>query len=92
LPPGAAVWFAPPTLETVVLPRRPADKGALHTALTQLAEQDPPIDPRQDDTRPERSRTRSWPPSGSGSTRPRTDHNPPDRKEDLLRVMRRVGG
>ena len=25
--------FAPPTLETVVTPRRPADKGALHTAL-----------------------------------------------------------
>src|SRR5262249_9510814 len=32
--------FAPPTLETVVVPRCPADKGALHLALTQLAEQD----------------------------------------------------
>jgi len=48
-------WFAPPTLETVVLPRRPADKGALHTALTQLAEQDPLINLRQDDTRQELS-------------------------------------
>jgi ribosomal protection tetracycline resistance protein len=45
--------FAPPTLETVVVPRRPADKGALHTALTQLAEQDPLINLRQDDRRQE---------------------------------------
>jgi len=35
--------FAPPTLETVVLPLRPGDKGALNVALTQLAEQDPLI-------------------------------------------------
>ncbi len=41
--------FAPPTLETVVVPRRACDKGALHVALTQLAEQDPLIDLRQDD-------------------------------------------
>ena len=46
-------YFAPPTLETVVVPRRPADKGALHVALTQLAEQDPLIDVRQDDSRQE---------------------------------------
>ena len=45
--------FAPPTLETVVIPDRPADKGALHAALTQLAEQDPLINLRQDDTRQE---------------------------------------
>jgi ribosomal protection tetracycline resistance protein len=45
--------FAPPTLETVVVPRRPADKGALHVALTQLAEQDPLINLRQDDLRQE---------------------------------------
>jgi ribosomal protection tetracycline resistance protein len=45
--------FAPPTLETVVAPRRPADKGALHAALTQLAEQDPLINLRQDDIRQE---------------------------------------
>jgi ribosomal protection tetracycline resistance protein len=47
--------FAPPTLETVVVPCRPADKGALHVALTQLAEQDPLIDVRQDDLRQELS-------------------------------------
>ena len=41
--------FAPPTLETVVVPRQPADKGALHLALAQLAEQDPLIQVRQDD-------------------------------------------
>jgi ribosomal protection tetracycline resistance protein len=41
--------FAPPTLETVVVPRRRADKGALHVALAQLAEQDPLINLRQDD-------------------------------------------
>jgi ribosomal protection tetracycline resistance protein len=29
---------------------------------------------------------------GPVPTRPRTDHNPLDRKEYLLRVMRRVGG
>ena len=45
--------FAPPTLETVVVPCRPADQGALHVALTQLAEQDPLINLRQDDTRRE---------------------------------------
>lgn len=45
--------FAPPTLETAVVPRRPADKGALHVALAQLAEQDPLIDLRQDDIRRE---------------------------------------
>src|SRR5215211_2837437 len=46
-------YFAPPTLETVVVPRRPADRGALHVALTQLAEQDPLINVRQDDSRQE---------------------------------------
>ncbi len=45
--------FAPPTLETVVVPRRPADRGALRVALAQLAEQDPLIDVRQDDVRQE---------------------------------------
>jgi ribosomal protection tetracycline resistance protein len=46
-------YFAPPTLETIVVPRRPADKGALHVALAQLAEQDPLINLRQDDVRQE---------------------------------------
>jgi ribosomal protection tetracycline resistance protein len=41
--------FAPPTLETVVAPLRPADRGALHTALAQLAEQDPLIGLRRDE-------------------------------------------
>jgi ribosomal protection tetracycline resistance protein len=45
--------FAPPTLETVVVPGSPDDKGALRVALGQLAEQDPLIDVRQDDTRQE---------------------------------------
>jgi ribosomal protection tetracycline resistance protein len=45
--------FAPPTLETVVVPARPADRGALHVALAQLAEQDPLINLRQDDLRQE---------------------------------------
>jgi len=47
--------FAPPTLETVVMPCDPAAKGALHDALTQLAEQDPLIDLRQDEIRQELS-------------------------------------
>jgi len=46
-------YFAPPTLETIVVPCRPADKGALHVALAQLAEQDPLINLRQDDIRHE---------------------------------------
>ncbi len=46
-------YFAPPTLETVVVPCRLADKGALHVALAQLAEQDPLINLRQDDVRQE---------------------------------------
>jgi ribosomal protection tetracycline resistance protein len=50
---GARRYFAPPTLEAVVVPRHPADKGALHVALTQLAEQDPLINLRQDDIRQE---------------------------------------
>ena len=45
-PRGAAHLFAPPTLETVVVPRREADRGALHAALAELAEQDPLIDLR----------------------------------------------
>ncbi|MEV0441493.1 translation factor GTPase family protein [Streptomyces spectabilis] len=45
--------FAPPTLETVVEPRRPGDRGALHAALTRLAEQDPLIGLRQDPLRQE---------------------------------------
>lgn len=40
--------FAPPTLETVIVPRSTTDKGALHVALKQLAEQDPLINLRQD--------------------------------------------
>ena len=47
-PGGAAHRFAPPTLETVVVARRPAERGALHAALSVLAEQDPLIDLRLD--------------------------------------------
>jgi ribosomal protection tetracycline resistance protein len=46
-------YFAPPTLETAVVARDPRDKARLHAALTQLAEQDPLIDVRQDDIRQE---------------------------------------
>ena len=56
--PGSATGarqFAPPTLEAVVLPGNPADRGALHAALTQLAEQDPLIGLRQDELRGELS-------------------------------------
>ncbi|SDJ58151.1 elongation factor G [Streptomyces indicus] len=45
--------FAPPTLETVVVPGTETDRGALHLALAQLAEQDPLIGLRQDDVRGE---------------------------------------
>ena len=49
-----AAFFDPPTLETVVVPARPGRPGEnhrLHAALTQLAEQDPLINLRQDDVR-----------------------------------------
>ena len=46
-------FFAPPTLETVIFPTRLSDKGNLRVALTQLAEQDPLINLRQDDLRQE---------------------------------------
>jgi ribosomal protection tetracycline resistance protein len=45
--------FAPPTFESVVEPADPADGRRLRVALGQLAEQDPLIDVRQDDTRAE---------------------------------------
>lgn len=46
-------WFAPPTLETLVVPRHAGDRRALHAALTQLAEQDPLINVRRDELRQE---------------------------------------
>jgi ribosomal protection tetracycline resistance protein len=45
--------FAPPSLETVVVPRTDRDRPLLHPALTLLAEQDPLINLRQDDVRRE---------------------------------------
>ncbi len=48
-----AGYFDPPTLQTVIAAVRPDDKRALHTALSQLAEQDPLINLRQDDLRGE---------------------------------------
>ena len=53
--PGGDRWpqFARPSLATVVEPQHERDRGSLHTALTQLAEQDPLIDLRQDDVRRE---------------------------------------
>jgi ribosomal protection tetracycline resistance protein len=45
--------FAPPTLETIVVPSSADDRGRLRVALDQLAEQDPLINVRQDDTRQE---------------------------------------
>ncbi len=42
--------FAPPTMETIVTPVRPSDDAALRGALARLAEQDPLINVRADDT------------------------------------------
>ncbi|MGA5036779.1 GTP-binding protein [Streptomyces capoamus] len=47
--------FAPPTLETVVVPGPGTDRRSLHLALTQLAEQDPLIGVRHDELRGETS-------------------------------------
>ncbi|MDB5530292.1 MAG: GTP-binding protein [Devosia sp.] len=48
-PRQVAHHFAPPTLETSVLPVRAADRAALWLALSQLAEQDPLINLRKND-------------------------------------------
>lgn len=45
--------FAPPTLETAIAPRHPSQKRAVFDALADLAEQDPLINLRQDDSRQE---------------------------------------
>ena len=45
--------FPRPTLEAAVVARKPEESGSLRAALSQLAEQDPLIDVRQDDTRHE---------------------------------------
>ena len=50
---GVEHHFAPPTFEAVVEPADAADGQRLRVALGQLAEQDPLIDVRQDDTRAE---------------------------------------
>jgi ribosomal protection tetracycline resistance protein len=52
---GGQRFFAPPTLETVVVPGPGTDRRALHLALTRLAEQDPLIDLRHDEVRQETS-------------------------------------
>ncbi len=54
-PPGEAVTarFPRPALEAVVFARAPGQQGSLRAALSQLAEQDPLIDVRQDDARHE---------------------------------------
>jgi ribosomal protection tetracycline resistance protein len=52
-PGGGQRQFAPPSLETVVIPGRPADRARMHAALTELAEQDPLINLRQDEVRQE---------------------------------------
>jgi ribosomal protection tetracycline resistance protein len=45
--------FPPPTLETAVVARDPRDRLRLHAAMSELAEQDPLINVRQDDIRRE---------------------------------------
>jgi ribosomal protection tetracycline resistance protein len=46
-------FFAPPTLETALVARDHRDKVRLHAAVSELAEQDPLINVRQDDVRQE---------------------------------------
>jgi ribosomal protection tetracycline resistance protein len=50
---GTRPQFPPPSLESVVVARDPADRALLRTALDQIAEQDPLINVRQDDSRQE---------------------------------------
>ncbi|EME64510.1 elongation factor G [Amycolatopsis decaplanina] len=48
---SASTQFPPPALETVVSPTRPAETPSVFAALQELAEQDPLITVRQDETR-----------------------------------------
>jgi ribosomal protection tetracycline resistance protein len=48
-PAATRARFAPPSLETTVVPGRRSDRGALHAALAELAEQDPLINLRGED-------------------------------------------
>ena len=50
---GTRHQFPPPTLESVVVARDHADRARLRVALGQIAEQDPLINLRQDDSRQE---------------------------------------
>jgi ribosomal protection tetracycline resistance protein len=50
---GTAHQFPPPALESAVVARDPADRARLRVALGQIAEQDPLINLRQDDSRQE---------------------------------------
>ncbi|MEU0114175.1 translation factor GTPase family protein [Streptomyces bobili] len=50
---GPGQVFAPPTLETIVVPGPETDSRSLHLALTRLAEQDPLIGLRHDEIRRE---------------------------------------
>ncbi len=50
---GTRHQFPPPTLESVVVARDPADRARLRVALGQIAEQDPLMNLRQDDNRQE---------------------------------------
>jgi ribosomal protection tetracycline resistance protein len=50
---GTSSQFPPPTLESAVVACDPADGARLHVALRQIAEQDPLINLRQEDSRPE---------------------------------------
>src|ERR1700735_2743565 len=50
---GTRHQFPVPTLESVAVARDPADRARLRVALDQIAEQDPLINLRQDDTRQE---------------------------------------
>jgi ribosomal protection tetracycline resistance protein len=52
---ASARHFAPPTMESVVVAGNDDDRARLRVALTQLAEQDPLINVRQDDSRQELS-------------------------------------
>jgi ribosomal protection tetracycline resistance protein len=45
--PARSFSFAPPTLESMVVPRSGVSRSAVHTALAQLAEQDPLINLRR---------------------------------------------
>ena len=81
---GASQQFAPPTLESLVVASDEGERGRLRVALAQLAEQDPLINVRLDETSDE-CPSRSTARCRSRSSRPRSQTTSASRSSSVTR-------